>query len=400
VRILACSDTHLGQPLEGLPPQVRLQDQADVLQRIADLAHEENVDLLLHGGDVYHRPNPPAEVEHVFRDFITALNGIPVVVIGGNSAHDGAMGRTAPQLFDDRIVVSRRPEVHRVAGVFVATLPNVPSAQYVAARDGGDRDEANREIADHLLKVASGLRAEIAEDELAVLLLHWSISGAALPTGLSTDHLREPVLPLPELEALGFDAIIAGHIHKPQVLDSGIATTPGREGSVFYAGSPLPLDFGETSCEHGVWILEADVSDGETVARFVPIPSRPLVSLDYDFTLEPEQGLSTPVERMGFGLSLPNVMEAVVRVRYRATAEQARRIDQAVLRQALADAGAAAVQMRPEIVREDRVRVAGITDDLDPLVAFDLWAGEQPDLSAGMRVRLRDAFARDLETVS
>jgi DNA repair exonuclease SbcCD nuclease subunit len=86
-----------------------------------------------------------------------------------------------------------------------------------------------------------------------VLLLHWSISGASLPTGLSVDQLHEPVLEWAELDALGFDLIIASHIHVPQRLDD---PKLGDATMGIYTGSPQPLSHGEGHYQHGVWLAE------------------------------------------------------------------------------------------------------------------------------------------------
>jgi hypothetical protein len=94
-----------------------------------------------------------------------------------------------------------------------------------------------------------------------------------------------------------------------------------------------------------------------------------------------------------------SVEDAIVRVHYSATSEQARRIDNAEIRAALARAGAAVVKVEPDIVREDRVRVAAVTEELAPLDAYDLWKDAQelaPDLALRARARLAD----HLETVA
>ena len=90
-----------------------------------------------------------------------------------------------------------------------------------------------------------------------ILVGHWSISGASTPSGIPTDQFREPVIPLAELEQIGFDAVVFGHIHKPQTLQ-GISSRP-----IFYVGSPMALNFGETGSEHGAWLLDFVGAHGE-----------------------------------------------------------------------------------------------------------------------------------------
>jgi DNA repair exonuclease SbcCD nuclease subunit len=70
------------------------------------------------------------------------------------------------------------------------------------------------------------------------------------------------------LAAIGFDAVLAGHFHKHQVL----STHP----LVAYAGSPYRTDFGEEHQTKGYLIVDVD----ETVSmEFVETPARRFVTL-------------------------------------------------------------------------------------------------------------------------
>ncbi len=110
-----------------------------------------------------------------------------------------------------------------------------------------------------------------------------------------------------------------------------------------------------------------------TTCRFVPIPSRPFVTFDLDAGVADDFAALTGYVNDGNRM----VGEPIVRVRYTATEEQARRIDQHAIRQALLDAGASHVTIEPEIVREDRARVHIDTDTLTELDALGLWLDTQ-----------------------
>jgi hypothetical protein len=98
--------------------------------------------------------------------------------------------------------------------------------------------------------------------------------------------------------------------------------------------------------------------------QFVEIPSRPFLALDLDGA----QMQTLP------DTEWQDVTDAVVRVRYRATEEQARRVDHAAIARALMDAGAWKVfAIQPTILRENRARIEGATEDLAPLAALGLW---------------------------
>lgn len=370
MKLLCTGDLHLGAGSEyGRAPGDRLRDQRDVWERILDLARERDVDGILFAGDAFEGPTPTSEHYDSFlrplRERWTDAEGpLPFLAISGNGRHDSAMRETnALQVFDGfGIIVSSSPDVFAFAGCAVATLPWVSSARLVARRNGGDRDEIHLEVAQLLVDIAARGKEDcerIAPGGRHVLLAHWSVSGSALPNGLPVDQLREPVIPLSELEQLGFDAVVLGHIHQEQLL----ATDPDDpEVSIFYVGSPLPLNFGEAESRHGVWVMEFDDVCGAS-PEFVPVVSRPFVTLDLG--ADELGGDVVPTHDVEDG--------AIVRVRYKATREQQSFIDSEHVRKTLVDAGAAVVKIVPEITRQERARVAGLDEQVDELDALEQW---------------------------
>ncbi len=275
-RLLCCSDLHVGAG--GAHRRDPLADQAATLAEIVKVADERQVDGVLIAGDVFHRPRPTPPELHLFADFARALGTIPTVACHGNSGHDLVNGDepTALELFATRhFRVSRVPEAFKViGGVTICTLPSTPVHRLVA-QTGMSRDEANEQAASLLVEAAAILR-EQARGGHAVLMAHWSVSGAALPSGMPVAELHEPVIPLDELEAQGWDAIVLGHIHRGQLLGDGL---------VWYCGSPMTMDFGEAGFPHGVWII--DLAPGEYDVRgpeFVPLPDRRFLTFDIDLT--------------------------------------------------------------------------------------------------------------------
>ncbi len=365
MRVLAVADTHIGSSYEHR--RDALADQDAVLAQVANLAVERQVSLVLHGGDVFHRTKPAPEELHCFKRFADELAqaGIPMVALHGNGNHEAAFGqKSALELFAGPLLhVSRRPEIVEFPGVSVCTLPAVPMVQLVA-QDTTDRAEIHEQAVDLLLQSARDLYAEASADRPKVLLGHWAVSGASLPTGLPVDQLHEPVLPLWALEEMGWDAVAMGHIHVAALLNQ-----PPR--SIISCGSPMVMDFGEAEVEHGVWIIEmGDI--GGCDAEFVPLQDRRFITVTTDLTaeeamLELVDGMADETDLIAAAIAeaFP-LTDAVVRVRYRASEEQHRRVDQAALLRLLDDAGVHRVfgglQWVP--VCETRVRVAGVYEDV------------------------------------
>jgi DNA repair exonuclease SbcCD nuclease subunit len=323
-----------------------------------EIGREHEVDYVLWAGDAFEKRRPSPEELLAFERPLVEFDGRPAPVIGivGNHCVSTGDGGTAMDVFAEAELLRlyRRPGIVPLGDVVVACLPWAPVSRIVAAQNGGDRSEINALAAEALLETARGMRNQA--DGQCVLLAHFAVSGASLPTGLGVEHMREPILPLLELQEIGYQAVILGHIHRAQTL-SGAMSAPH-----FYVGSPMPLNWGEGNDRHGVWVL--DTADWST--EFIEIESRAFVTLDAEAG-DGEHGLLWPEVWAG------HVEDAYVKLRYTATAEQQRRIGQGALREALLEAGAHRVWLEPQIVKASRTRVEGLTDDVDDETALGLY---------------------------
>lgn len=367
MRALCTADNHAGKHAARLSrtPGERLAEQAAIWQRTLELARDLDVDALLHGGDLFDARQPDPDVFTAVEQPLVEhrnLGGCPVVMVVGNHERrgdkptaPGALGLAGLIDFHDR------PSVVEHAGVSIVSLPSVPVSRMVAAQDGGDRDTIHQDAAEALLDIARGYRADI--NGPAVLLCHFPISGDA--DGLS-QHIRETVIPLDGLEDLGYDAIVAGDFHRPQLLETSVGRAPGP---IFYCGSPQPLDFGEGGYPHGVWLLDLG-----SPPEFVPLDSRGFVTLDWDYSeaealldLDPLKGCGRPFEEGDY-----------VKLRYACTAEEARRLDTAELRRVLLEEfGAYQATIVSVIEQETRARVQGLDESVSDTDALELWLSSQ-----------------------
>ena len=90
-KFLHTADLHLSRPFGFLPPQLaeeRRRDQRKALIRIADLAIQREVDIILIAGDLFDSPDPdPTDLEAVTRELIRlGESGKRIFAIPGN--HD------------------------------------------------------------------------------------------------------------------------------------------------------------------------------------------------------------------------------------------------------------------------------------------------------------------------
>lgn len=380
MKFLCTGDTQIGA-------HGRTDDQDTVLQRIADLAIDRNVDGVLHAGDVFHGPLVQPEELDIVHRFVRRLYvaNIPLLVTLGNGQHDQAQRPvSALAIFAGMpgVTVVERPTVIPFAGVTVCCLPFVSLANLVAA-DGGktSRDELIETAGRLLPRIIEELCAEPAFAGPRILLAHWHVDLAVSANGQPmSEILREPLLQVADLEASPLEAAVIGHNHRPQLLASNPADP---DIPIFHVGSPMPLDFGEAAFDHGVWLL--DVGDS-TFAEFVPIESRPLVQIELDAD-----------DTIGPGVF--DVAGAIVKVSLRLTEQQRRHADLSALRATLLEDGAHTVKIEVETVREDRARVESVTDELEPLEAWDAWVASSEAGDTVLLAAARERMVADLEQV-
>ena len=385
MRFVCAGDLHLGSGADLSPDGAdgRLAEMEAVLAQIVDAANELDAPLLWVGDAWEHRRPSPSEVIVVRRQFARLEQR--ALIIPGN--HDvEAFGRpTGYDLLATAPIVVTTPGVVGGDGYQIACLPWAQASRLVDLED--DRDRVHERLAEGLLDIARGLYTSMEVDGPQILVGHWSISGASTPSGIPTDQFREPVIPLAELEAIGFDAIVFGHIHKPQILS--MSDSP----PVFYVGSPLALNFGETGSDHGAWLLDFS-STGDAEAYMIALDSPRLVTIDAEFV---EEFVAYPVDE---------VAGCVVKLRIRATEEEARRLDLAGEREALFARGARQVWSIEVITqRAEPVRGAAVDEGLDDRELFDRWLDAvasyhhvQPaELLDRFNARLRDRHAAYLE---
>ncbi|MBR1659317.1 MAG: exonuclease SbcCD subunit D [Oscillospiraceae bacterium] len=287
MKLMHLSDLHLGKRLNGFS---LLEDQAYILDRVAETAAALRPDAVLIAGDVYDRPAPPEEAVHLFDGFLYRLFalGLTVFVISGN--HDSAerigfgSRMMAPLLrFSPAYDGTARPAVLRDAWgeVNIYSLPFIKPAtvrRFFPEREIGSYTDALRAAVERM-----------APDPAArnVLIAHQFVTG-----GICSDSEEISVGGLDDVDAGvfdGFDYVALGHLHSPQSV--------GRE-TLRYCGSPLKYSFSETDRQKSLTMVELGAK-GEVSLRILPLsPLRDLRELrgGYDELMLRANYLGTAVE--------------------------------------------------------------------------------------------------------
>lgn len=270
IRILLLADTHLGFDLPVNPRVNRRRRGHDFLANFASAlqpALSGDVDLVVHGGDVFNRSRPPSSV--VWQAFEplkrVADRGVPVYVVPGNHER----GRLPHLRFAQhpRIHIFDQPRtfVADVRGIRVA-LAGFPS----------ERDAVRRRFND---LVADTGHHDVDAD-LRLLCLHQCVEGATVGPASYTFTTAPDVIRASDIPS-GFAALLSGHIHRHQVLTTDLR---GRSmtAPVLYPGSIERTSIAEADEAKGYMIVELKRErDRVNVTwRFHELPARPLVRHD------------------------------------------------------------------------------------------------------------------------
>jgi DNA repair exonuclease SbcCD nuclease subunit len=288
IRILLLADTHLGF---DLPTQARIarrrrgHDFLANYARALEPAHAGEVDLVVHGGDVFNRSRVPTSVAYQAFEPLArvAERGVPVYVVPGNHER----GRI-PQLrfaHHPGIHLFDRPRtfVTPVRGTRVA-LSGFPS----------ERHDVRRSFADLVETTAwRGVNADIR-----LLCMHQCVEGATVGPANYVFTTAQDVIRGRDVPA-GFAAVLSGHIHRHQVLTTDRHGQP-LAAPVLYPGSIERTSIAEADEEKGFLIVEVahTTSGGRVQWQFRGLPSRPLVRRDVQLDTLADAELESAVRRI------------------------------------------------------------------------------------------------------
>ncbi len=280
LRVLLLADSHLGFDLPIRPRVKRRRRGYDFQSNHEEAlrpALEGKVDLVVHGGDVFHRPHvPPSLVHQAFEPLLkVAESGVPVFVVPGN--HERSRIPHDRFAAHPRLHIFRGPEtrVVQLRGMRVA-LSGFPYHR--------------RGIRDRFPGVLEETDWRRKEADIRLLCLHHCVEGATVGPSDFTFRFAPDVIRCGDLPP-DFAAVLSGHIHRHQVLrrdlDGRILPTP-----VLYPGSIERTAFAEMDEAKGFLIFDIEAGpQGGKLGRehFVPLPARPMVLRE----LYPRAGMAT-----------------------------------------------------------------------------------------------------------
>ena len=249
MKLLHTSDWHLGARLGR---HDRTPDHLAAIKGLLEVAESARPDLILHTGDLFDASRPPYEALRMGVRALGRLSAIaPTLVLSGN--HDssillGVLDEMAGAATPRRLRLATKPGVvtfPEIAAVpvAVACMP-FPAPSALVDFAAADQGRFEGTYADGVKALNRRLLDEAHEEAgargIVLYAAHLHVQGAKPGESERRITVGEAcATPVEGLQRALYCAF--GHIHDPQLLPGG--TARGR-----YAGSLIPLDFGE-SCQ-------------------------------------------------------------------------------------------------------------------------------------------------------
>ena len=258
MKILHTADWHIGQfkgpVVDGV--NLRSQDTVKCLEYMVQVAIEEKPDIVCVSGDIFHQEQVgPVRYSD---EMITATNIITslahfskyVIVMRGTPNHDGAAQFRVLErmLLNIRNVdVVTEPGVIKTPWADIACLPGFDKQEFRAKFPGLSADEENLAWTKYISDMVFALRAEC--EKTPILMAHYTVPGCNMESGQTSFFTNfEPVIPREALMAARYEAVLLGHIHRPQIIE-------GLD-NVFYSGAINAMNFNDEGQDRGFWIHE------------------------------------------------------------------------------------------------------------------------------------------------
>jgi exonuclease SbcD len=285
MRILHTSDWHIGRRLGR---HDRSEEFRAVLAEVCEVADDRAVDLVLVSGDVFDRPVPPVDALALGIETLLRLaRRRPVVVVAGNHDSPDLFEALAPLLRDQGdgihlVGTVKRPDLGGLLGPDVLHVGAVVAC-FPFLREGRVVDfmkDANTWYGDYATRVAGitsayneALIAAAGSDLVPLLMGHFMVGGikvdSGAPRGERELHMGEAYAAASQAIPAGPQYVAMGHIHAPQPV-------PGAPVPAEYAGSLLPLDFGEAGERKRVVIVDVSPGTLATIESVTLNSGRPL----------------------------------------------------------------------------------------------------------------------------
>lgn len=260
VKIVFLADTHLGFDFPMHPKKSKRRRGPDFFtnfDRVISYSQENNVDLVIHGGDLFYRTLVPQPIVDMVYDRIGNLAqfGIPIVIVPGN--HESSKLPLSLFLHHPNIHYFTKTQVFK----FNFKNINLDIAGFPCVR---------KDIKTRFSGIVNELQPQLsANADIKLLCMHQTVEGAVVGPSDYVFKNGKDIIPKGDLP-IDYNLILSGHIHRSQVLHESEKST-----IVIYPGSVEKTAFAEKNEIKGFYQITID--DNLSIEfNFIPLPARPM----------------------------------------------------------------------------------------------------------------------------
>lgn len=391
MKILHTADWHIGHVLYGFD---RACDHECMLNHISRIIAQEQPDVMVISGDVFHTAQPSAAAQRLLQQYLVHMHNLcpEMLIIATAGNHD------SPSRHEAFVDLWRETNVVMVGLVHCSVneqiTDEVLDRMIVPVADKGFVVPMpyvhQRNIPDNFYQLLLDRVAQRNTANLPVVLsAHLAVSGSDW-TGHEVRQDEDlPIVggldavPLADLGE-GYDYLALGHIHHAQ-------TVPGSHGKARYAGSPLAVSFAEAYA-HSVSIVEISAHGAHPEVRTINVDGgRKLITIGGETGMDWEEVKSN----LDFILQDEEMPKgSLIRVNVHLKNDERLATDaDAIVRKAVTDAGH--LYCRINIVRDDVQTVLRERD----INADELEKIKPVDLAKRYAEDINSAFTPEMEVL-
>lgn len=377
IKILGTADWHIGDfkgpVIDGM--NLRSQDTINCLGYMVDIAKKERPEIVCVSGDIFHQEQiGPVRYS---KEIIAATQIIKklasasqyVVVMRGTVNHDGnGQFKVLKEMLssEKNVSVVTEPTVIKTPLADIACIPGFDKQEFRTRFPGLSADEENLAWTKYISDMIFALRAEC--ENTPILMAHYTVPGCNMESGQTSFFTNfEPVIPRETLIAAKYEAVLLGHIHRPQMLN-GLH-------NVFYVGAVNEFNFNDENQDRGFGLYKFESGRLIKEDRYTtPYRQFRTITWDPDEVGDYIREGAMYLHRTGIS---EEVTDKIVRVRYSCTSEQKKALNIPLLQKNLYELGAFYVA---DIEAESTIDITNrglLSEESDPRLNLKKWLEEK-----------------------
>ena len=378
MKVLHTADWHIGQfkgpVVDGV--NLRSQDTVKCLEYMVQVATEEKPDIVCVSGDIFHQEQigPVRYSDEMINatNIITSLAHFAkyVIVMRGTPNHDGGgQFRVLNRMLLNvkNVSVVTEPVVIKTPLADIACIPGFDKQEFRSKFPGLSADDENITWTKYISDMVLALRAGC--EKTPILMAHYTVPGCNMESGQTSFFTNfEPVIPREVLMTARYEAVLLGHIHRPQIIEGF--------DNVFYSGAINAMNFNDEGQDRGFWIHEFNEKGTLIKGHRYTTPYRQFCTITWDSDEVGNyirEGIMY-LHRTGIP---EGVADKIVRVRYSCTSEQKKALNIPLLQKNLYEVGAFYVA---DIEAESTIDITNrglLSEESDPMLNLKKWLNEK-----------------------